>query len=155
MNKGVIIGVLVALIILGGVGGGIYVANKSRPSAIPVVTPTEAMPLPTSGPVVEKAVEGVATDEAKIKIFNVVESSYEYNPSSITVNLGDKVRINYTVEGSLPHNFNIDELNVVTKQMANGSGTVEFVADKKGTFDFYCSVGNHRTLGMVGKLVVQ
>jgi uncharacterized cupredoxin-like copper-binding protein len=32
---------------------------------------------------------------------------------------------------------------------------VQFVADKTGTFEFYCSVGNHRQMGMVGTLVVQ
>jgi plastocyanin len=29
------------------------------------------------------------------------------------------------------------------------------VADKKGTFEYYCSVGQHRALGMKGKLVVE
>ena len=32
---------------------------------------------------------------------------------------------------------------------------VEFVVDKAGTFEYYCSVGNHRQMGMVGKLIVE
>jgi len=33
--------------------------------------------------------------------------------------------------------------------------SVTFVADKTGTFEYYCSVGNHRAQGMVGKLIVE
>ena len=39
----------------------------------------------------------------------------------------------------------------------NGGETdsIEFVADKVGTFEYYCSVGQHRSMGMVGKLTVE
>jgi nitrite reductase (NO-forming) len=39
----------------------------------------------------------------------------------------------------------------------NGGETtsVEFVADKTGTFEYYCSVGAHRAMGMTGSLVVE
>ena len=33
--------------------------------------------------------------------------------------------------------------------------TITFVADKTGGFEFYCSVGNHRAMGMVGTLIVR
>jgi len=32
---------------------------------------------------------------------------------------------------------------------------VTFVADKAGEYEFYCSVGQHRANGMVGKLIVK
>lgn len=39
------------------------------------------------------------------------------------------------------HNFNIDEFNVHTRDLGNfESQTVSFVADKEGTFDYYCSL---------------
>lgn len=33
--------------------------------------------------------------------------------------------------------------------------SVTFVADETGTFEYYCSVGNHRGQGMIGKLIVE
>jgi plastocyanin len=49
----------------------------------------------------------------------------------------------------------IDEFNVKPKQIgANAEDSVEFTADKTGSFEFYCSVGNHREMGMKGTLVV-
>jgi nitrite reductase (NO-forming) len=54
------------------------------------------------------------------------------------------------------HNFNIDEFNVKSDTVKAGDSTViEFVADKTGTFEYYCSVAQHRTLGQVGKLIVE
>ena len=32
---------------------------------------------------------------------------------------------------------------------------VQFIADKAGTFEYYCFVGNHRQMGMVGTLTVK
>ena len=53
------------------------------------------------------------------------------------------------------HDWTLDEFNAATKQLTVGqSETIQFVADKAGTFEYYCSVGNHRQQGMVGKLVV-
>ena len=54
------------------------------------------------------------------------------------------------------HNFNIDELGVKLPIVKSGNtGTVEFTADKLGTFEYYCSVVQHRANGQVGKLIVQ
>ena len=48
------------------------------------------------------------------------------------------------------------EFNAATEKVAAGvSSSVEFVADKKGTFEYYCSVGQHRANGMKGKLIVK
>jgi nitrite reductase (NO-forming) len=55
----------------------------------------------------------------------------------------------------MSHDFVIDELGVQSDKVNNGeTATVQFVADKVGTFEYYCSVGNHRAMGMVGKLIV-
>jgi nitrite reductase (NO-forming) len=71
------------------------------------------------------------------------------------VKLGETVRINLTNEQGF-HDWVIDEFNARTKQINAGqTDTVEFVADKVGTFEYYCSVGNHRQMGMIGKLIVE
>ena len=78
-----------------------------------------------------------------------------FDPKNITVQKGDTVKIIFTnTEGT--HDLVIDEFNVATKKTNAGeSDTVQFVADKMGTFEYYCSVGNHRQMGMVGKLIVK
>ena len=54
------------------------------------------------------------------------------------------------------HDFMIDEFEVATNQIGDGEEEeMEFVADKIGTFEYYCSVDGHRQLGMVGKLIVE
>ncbi|KKU90785.1 MAG: Plastocyanin, partial [Candidatus Jorgensenbacteria bacterium GW2011_GWA1_48_11] len=43
-----------------------------------------------------------------------------------------------------------------TKTIQGGqSETVEFTPSEEGTFAFYCSVSNHRLLGMEGSLEVK
>ena len=72
----------------------------------------------------------------------------------LVVDEGDKVRVEL-VSGQGFHDFVIDEFNAATSKVKDGETTfVEFTADKKGTFDYYCSVGEHRKMGMKGKLIV-
>ena len=48
-----------------------------------------------------------------------------------------------------------EESEPATKVIKTGeTDTVEFIVDKAGTFEFYCSVGEHRNMGMVGALTV-
>jgi plastocyanin len=75
------------------------------------------------------------------------------NPT-LNVKQGDRVRIDYTTTEGF-HDWKVDEFNAATGQVGAGeSSSVEFVADKKGTYEYYCSVGSHRQMGMKGQLVV-
>jgi len=50
----------------------------------------------------------------------------------------------------------IDEFGVATKQAQSPDTEVlEFTADKAGSFEYYCSVGTHRAMGMKGTLKVE
>ncbi len=77
------------------------------------------------------------------------------NPE-IRVKQGDKIRVEFTSTGGF-HDFVIDELSAATERVRpeNGMTSVEFTADKKGTFEYYCSVGEHRQNGMKGKFIVE
>ena len=68
--------------------------------------------------------------------------------------VGDKVAIEFkNSDGN--HDFTIDEFNVKTKTISSGeTAKVEFTASKTGSFEFYCSIGNHRQMGMKGTLLV-
>ena len=93
--------------------------------------------------------------EGTVKEFTVTGSNFKFDPAEIKVAKGDKVKVTFKSAGMM-HDFVIDEFNVKTKQLkADEEETVEFTADKAGTFEYYCSVGKHRQMGMVGKLVVE
>jgi len=89
-----------------------------------------------------------------IKEINMEAGSFYYKPNTITVKKGETVKI-VMHSVSMMHDFNIDELNVRMPIVKNGdTGIVEFTADKVGTFEYYCSVGQHRANGQVGKITI-
>jgi len=90
-----------------------------------------------------------------VKEFTVIGTSYSFNPTTITVKKGDTVRINFKDEGGF-HDLVISGYDVATKRINTGeTSTVEFIADKAGTFSYACSVGDHATRGMTGTFVVE
>ena len=112
---------------------------------------------PSSETVSENNQEGVAVGESngvQVKEFAIDGNNFSLTPAAITVNKGDTVKITFTNRLGM-HDWKLDEFNVGTKVLKAGeSETVTFVADKSGTFEYYCSVGSHRQMGMVGKLIV-
>ncbi len=89
------------------------------------------------------------------KSFTVIGDNFKYDVKELRVKKGDTVRLTFrNAEGF--HDLKIDEFGVDTgKLQAGGENTVEFVADEAGTFEYYCSVGSHRAMGMVGQLIVE
>ena len=72
----------------------------------------------------------------------------------MTVKKGDTVRVTFTNNEGF-HDWVLDEFSARTPQIGAGkNATVEFVASKTGTFEYYCSVGSHRKMGMKGTLTV-
>ncbi len=128
-------------------------ANKPE-----TVTPTQDTPaVPTTqnpAPAVPEQHAPAAPPASAVKEFTVTGTSFSFAPSSMTVKKGDKVKITF-VNTSGFHDFKIDEFNVATKKINGGEeDVVEFTANKVGTFEYYCSVGSHRAMGMKGTLTV-
>lgn len=166
MNRnGIIVVVVIIVLILIAIIG---YASYSTPAVAPTdnsYTNTETGSNPgdqSSGGVLTTVTNSTTTTTTTVptttgqsKTFTVTGANFSFTPSTITVNQGDKVTINFVNSGGF-HDFRIDEFNVATPQINGGqSATVTFTADKKGTFQYYCSVGNHRQMGMVGTLTVQ
>ena len=83
-------------------------------------------------------------------------NEYSFNPASITIAKGEKIRLTFTNVGSQFHNLVINGLNAKTKAIAAGkSDTIEFTASESGSFSFFCGIGNHQSLGMEGELKVE
>ncbi len=95
------------------------------------------------------------SDVGMAKELSISAKNYAFEPKIIMVNKGDHVRIMLTNDDGF-HDLRIDEFNVATKKLnTGGQDIVEFVADKTGTFEYYCSIGSHRLMGMKGTLIVQ
>ncbi len=95
-------------------------------SSTPTQTPTE-MPL-----------QGVVVSTKEFKV--TIDHSGGYSPNKITVNKGDTVKILAT-SNQPPHRHGIaiDAYNINTEVTSSTvATTVEFVADKTGTFEIYC-----------------
>ncbi|MGO8789809.1 MAG: cupredoxin domain-containing protein [Terriglobia bacterium] len=90
-----------------------------------------------------------------VREITMTAKNYEFDPSVITAKKGDKLRLIITATDR-DHGIKIDgyDINQVLKK--GDPTTIEFTADKAGTFEFKCSV--HCGMGhrkMKGKLVVE
>ncbi|MCL4252862.1 MAG: nitrite reductase, copper-containing [Anaerolineae bacterium] len=77
------------------------------------------------------------------------------NPT-LTANVGDTVKLTVINGDPVLHDLKIDEFNAHTGELLEAEQTVtlEFVVDKPGEFEYYCTVVGHRDIGMFGKLRV-
>jgi plastocyanin len=105
--------------------------------------------------------ESGISEEGDAKITPSVEVSmlaldFEYDYKEIRARVGDVVTIKVTNSGKMPHDMVVDELGIKSEMLQPGGSTVvQFTPDKPGTYEYYCSVGNHRAQGMVGKLIIE
>lgn len=74
-----------------------------------------------------------------VKEFEMTVKQWEFNPSTITVSQGDKVKLNIN-SIDVDHGFAISEFGVNETLSSGQTTTVEFTADKVGTYTFFCSV---------------
>lgn len=80
--------------------------------------------------------------------------AFYYSVKQINAKKGERIKIIMTAVDMM-HNFYIDELNVKSDTVKSGETTTfEFVAERVGTFEFYCNVGQHRQNGQVGKITI-
>lgn len=139
------IGIIVAVLVL-GLGGLWFTMRPAGDSDREQVIESTPNPQTT----------GVSMDgAAEVVTFDITGEPFKFSQTEIKVKKGDTVKINFqSTKGT--HDLVIDEFNVATKQVDPGEVTsVEFVAEKTGEFEYYCSIGNHRSQGMVGKLIVE
>ena len=162
--------IIVAIILIGGIAvfatrsstpASLTAESSPSPSATPEIT---GMPMDAHGdePVTPSA-DGAQTsssptpssDGAQVHTVTVVGQNFSFTPSQIHVKKGEKVKIVFQNSGGT-HDWAIDEFNVHTTRIQGGQSTsVEFTPTKTGTFEYYCSVGSHRAMGMKGNLIVE
>jgi plastocyanin len=86
---------------------------------------------------------------------DLTAKNFEFSEKEIRVKKGDTVKVTLKSNNGF-HDWVVDGLDAKTDRINTGETTsITFTADKTGTFEYYCSVGSHRELGMVGKLIVE
>lgn len=124
---------IIVLIIL--VGGAVFFIGAGKKAEAPA----------------EEVQEVVST----VKEFTVTGQNFSFTPSLITVKKGDKVKITFNNVNGF-HDFKIDEFGVaIPQKQSPDTEVLEFTANKTGSFEYYCSVGSHRAMGMKGILKVE
>ena len=78
-----------------------------------------------------------------------------YDPKTLEGVAGKDVKITVTNEGAAVHNFNIDALNVKTKDLNPGESETVTVNGAAGDYEYYCSIPGHKEAGMVGTLTLK
>ncbi len=147
MNR-LFIGIVIAVLAVAGI---LWLVQDGEDNVLQTTTPT-----PTGS--VSPSPTATAMPDGKsgsLREFTVTASNYKFSVAEMRVKEGDTVRVTLRNQQGL-HDWVIDEFNAETNQLQSGEQqTIEFIADDKGTFEYYCSVGNHRAMGMVGKLIVE
>jgi plastocyanin len=154
MNKNILI-VLVVLVLLGG--GLLWAGSRNQTSTqVETITTVESSPVVMDNEGTADATPKTSGDTGtEATTFDVEASNFKFSKKDMIVKQGDTVTVNLSVKEGF-HDFTLDEFNAKTKQLgAGGTETITFIAGKTGTFEYYCSVGQHRKMGMVGKLVVE
>ena len=109
--------------------------------------------LPMTG--AQEAKDSPGTPMQGVHEIQVTLRKYEFNPGSLHVKKGERVRL-IMVSVDHDHGFKLDDFDINQKVRKGTTAIVEFTADKSGTFQFRCSnvcgLG-HR--GMKGTLVVE
>jgi len=167
--------ILIALVvIIGGIIWSNTLPNTETQTPITTETPTRTEPVTT--PTTEDApvdsqetptgndagMEYPETDMSvptpsatDARVYEISGKNFEFNIKEIRVKKNDTVVINFTSTDGF-HDFVIDEFDARTEKIKTGVTTsVTFIANKTGTFEYYCSVGSHRVNGMTGKIIVE
>lgn len=155
-NKGIwiIVGIFVATILI----AGYFLVGPGKPS--PRTTPQPLTKVDENfqtfappGSEVEEEASNKADIAREVKVKG---NEFSFSPQTLTVNKGEKIRMTFENKGSLSHDLTIDELGVSTATVIVGQeDTIEFTVEDVGTYTFYCSIGNHKELGMEGELIVE
>ena len=91
----------------------------------------------------------------EVREIQVTAKKFEFDPNVIKINKGDHVKLIITALDR-DHGIQIPAFGIKERLKKGVPTTVEFTADKAGTFPFHCSVvcgmGHHH---MKGQLVVE
>jgi len=89
------------------------------------------------------------TEDKNVREIRINAQRFNFSPENIEVNQEEKIRLVIN-NIDATHGIKIPELNLA------GNNIIEFTADKKGTFQFYCNNycgESHSSMG--GKIIIK
>jgi nitrite reductase (NO-forming) len=121
----------------------------------PTTTPSPACASPAAGtPTVAAAVSPSASPTACGE-FTVTMIDINFNPKELTIPANTDVTVSLPNTGATAHDFNIDELNIHSGEIAPGQTGSVTINAAPGDYQYYCNIPGHKEAGMVGTLHVQ
>lgn len=86
---------------------------------------------------------------------SLVAEDFTFGVAEIKVKQGEKLTLLVTNTQGF-HDLVIDELGVNSGLIPEGETMeIEVSTDQPGTYEYYCSVGQHRAMGMKGTLIIE
>ncbi len=146
--------IVIVLVLIALAAGGIWYVSGSKPQSDSMESEKKMMQ-ETVTPADSSSPSGIM-EEGTVKEITVEGFEFKFAPATLTFKKGETVKLTLKNTGKMPHDFVIDELGVKTKVINGGeTDTIEFTPDKTGSFEYYCSVGKHREMGMKGTATVE
>lgn len=109
--------------------------------------------------------------------FTIQAKNVKFLPDKLTVQAGSVIELKLENLDATEHDLQVEGLDadimsggsmkaehggghggkqmVAVHTMANEMGSIVFRANKKGTYNFYCTITGHKEAGMVGTLTVE
>jgi plastocyanin len=105
-----------------------------------------------------EATETTAAGGGGGETVDVSMTDFKFDPDDPTVSPGD-VTFDVTNDGETLHNLEVEgptgEAELPEDLQPGDKGSFNVDLSEPGTYKFYCPVGNHEDLGMVGEVTVQ
>ena len=93
-----------------------------------------------------------ATGKTTFEIEADNDDGFYFNPTILTGSANQSITLEIKNEGTVPHNFSIESLNVNVTIAPGSSQEVQVTFPASGTTEFFCSF--HRSQGMAGELQI-
>jgi plastocyanin len=137
---------------------GCSLTGKSTvaPAASPAPSPVTEVNTQLEGTPASPDTAMEASDEVA---YEIEMDSFSFSPNKMEIKAGETIKVKLTNKEGF-HDLVIDELNVASSKLGEGKSEVIEITVPAGTaagttYEYYCSVGNHRQQGMVGTLTVK
>lgn len=150
---------LAATLVMAGCGSQAASTPATTSTTAAPTTATSGTPAPnTAAPSTATPSTGATSAAAPSTVEVTVKmNEFSFDPGTVNIPLGSKVKITLVNEGSRNHNFNIQgPYDIQSDVLDPGkSQTISFTADKAGTFQIVCTQRGHKDKGMVATLIIK
>jgi cytochrome c oxidase subunit 2 len=113
----------------------------------PLAVPTDLPPYSMPGAGVQ--------EQPRIRAFTIKGRRYTFSPARIEASRGDVIKLTLIAE-DVPYGFEIAEYRICKRVTPERPVTLEFLADKAGTFVYFCNLTtDEKCRDMRGELIVR